>query len=562
LNAPSSLGQSIVTRRQGGLRAADDSRRPIVVVLGMHRSGTSLCSHILSMLGVDMADDVGSGDSNQKGHWERWEIVGLHDEILALFDRGFFTPQHDFPLPTAWWAEPKVRAVQSRIESFLTARMPATGLFGFKDPRTARLLPLWLQIFKNLNLAPRFVLCLRAPSQIARSLRQRDGLDLATGEYRALVYVADCFRYIPGRELCIVDYEKWFDNYADNLNGLRDFLDIEWDQSETDLAAAVTGIVERDLRHSEERLGVARQPLIRSFHNLVAGLRNEPARRAEIDHFVNQFVAFQQLLGPFERVQRDYAVVAARVPGFEARIAVLEAALHTTESAGREREQALREILMGVAGERDAAHTALADAALALAANDRKVAARMAEVESKVAELENIRTALQTAEERQRELSEIAAKLPERDAKLAALASTLEANNAAGQLREQTLNEHLSDYARQLETDRAAFLELKRDEHALRVSNVATIGELDAAREELATAEERELGVRLSHAARVEELQQTRAMLTNARDSERNARAELHACNEQLERAPATKNAIVKRPSPRWVRDWPLRIKR
>ena len=33
--------------------------RPIVLVMGMHRSGTSLCSHILSALGVDMADDIG-----------------------------------------------------------------------------------------------------------------------------------------------------------------------------------------------------------------------------------------------------------------------------------------------------------------------------------------------------------------------------------------------------------------------------------------------------------------------------------------------------------------------
>jgi hypothetical protein len=33
-------------------------RRPIVMVLGMHRSGTSLCSHVLSALGLDMTDHV------------------------------------------------------------------------------------------------------------------------------------------------------------------------------------------------------------------------------------------------------------------------------------------------------------------------------------------------------------------------------------------------------------------------------------------------------------------------------------------------------------------------
>jgi len=33
-------------------------RRPIVLVLGMPRSGTSLCSHLLSALGVDMTDKI------------------------------------------------------------------------------------------------------------------------------------------------------------------------------------------------------------------------------------------------------------------------------------------------------------------------------------------------------------------------------------------------------------------------------------------------------------------------------------------------------------------------
>src|SRR5947199_3831318 len=82
-------------------------RRPIVMVLGMHRSGTSLCSHVLSALGVEMTDDItapGSGllgPDNQKGHWERREIVQFHDRIFAYFDRLYASTAHDFSLPVA-----------------------------------------------------------------------------------------------------------------------------------------------------------------------------------------------------------------------------------------------------------------------------------------------------------------------------------------------------------------------------------------------------------------------------------------------------------------------------
>ena len=101
-------------------------RKPIVFVLGMHRSGTSLCSHILSALGVDMADQIaGPGNTsvtpdNPRGHWERWEIVEFHDRILRLFNRDYFGRFHDFALPVAWWADP--HALRSDARSLLFSK--------------------------------------------------------------------------------------------------------------------------------------------------------------------------------------------------------------------------------------------------------------------------------------------------------------------------------------------------------------------------------------------------------------------------------------------------------
>jgi hypothetical protein len=413
VDAPPAAGNALaVNNLSGGALTSGDTRRPIVVVLGMHRSGTSLCSHILSMLGVDMADELHANSSNEKGHWERLEIMALQDEILTARDRSYWTPQHDFPLPGAWWAEPNVRAIQARIESLLTKKMKENHLIGFKDPRTARLLPLWLQIFRNLNLSPRFILCLRAPSQVARSLQKRDGLDPAMGEYRALNYPVDCFRYLPHHDICIVDYEAWFENYSDNLHGLMNFLDIGWDPSEADLGIAVSAIVDRDLRHTEERLGVARQPLVRSFHNLAAALRKDPSRRGEIDRFVDQFVAFQQLLAPFERGQRELGEAAARVPLMQARISELEAALQADGAASQQREQALTEALAARGGELEAMRANLRTAEERLAEGEARLAALEAVVSAQVAAAEERDSAFSgQLAEREREIESHARRL-------------------------------------------------------------------------------------------------------------------------------------------------------
>src|SRR6516164_9400183 len=117
--------------RRDRIRAISSAvqRRPIVLVVGMHRSGTSLCSHILSALGIDMADTIpGPGATsprpeNPRGHWERWEIVEFHDRILSLFNRDYFGRLHDLALPVAWWADPSVVQIRREIVAFLEKRM-------------------------------------------------------------------------------------------------------------------------------------------------------------------------------------------------------------------------------------------------------------------------------------------------------------------------------------------------------------------------------------------------------------------------------------------------------
>ena len=99
--------------------------------------------------------------------------------------------------------------------------------FGFKDPRTVRLMPMsGIRFINELKLTPKVVLCLRNPMQVARSLYARDGLDPANGEYRWLVGMIDFFRYTSNLDFCVVEYEEWFDDPAANIEKLRNFLDL------------------------------------------------------------------------------------------------------------------------------------------------------------------------------------------------------------------------------------------------------------------------------------------------------------------------------------------------
>jgi len=303
-------------------------RRPIVFVLGMHRSGTSLCSHILSALGVDMADDVAPTVGNA-GHWERWEIAEFHERILRLFNRDYNGRFHDFALPVAWWADPRIAPIRREIVDFLEKRM-GEGYFGFKDARTVRLMPVWHQIFNELRLAPRAVLCLRNPAQIALSLSAHDGLDTATGEYRWLVHMIDFFRYANGLDFCTVEYDEWFDNPSANAERLRKFLDLPWQQSESELDLILSDIIDPAGRPDGSGHREASQPLVRTLYKL-ASRAGQDGARDKISYIVSQFVSFQQLQRPFVQAFEDVAHVAAKYPEIEREAVALRAAV---ESAG------------------------------------------------------------------------------------------------------------------------------------------------------------------------------------------------------------------------------------
>ncbi len=306
-------------------------RRPIVLVLGMHRSGTSLCAHLLSALGVDMADKIPGPPAtsptpdNPRGHWERWEIVEFHDRVLGLFNRDYWGRFHDFALPVAWWADPRVAQIRREIVAFLGQRID-DSYFGFKDPRTVRLMPVWHQIFNELKLAPKVVLCLRNPAQVARSLHARDGLDPANGEYRWLVHMIDFFRYASNFDFCVVEYEEWFENPAANIEKLRKFLDLPWQQSEADLSLLLSDIVDPSARHDDPGRREASQPLVRTLYKL-AGRAGQDATRDQIAYIVSQFVSFQQLQRPLLQAFESVANTAAKYPEVEQEATALRAAV-------------------------------------------------------------------------------------------------------------------------------------------------------------------------------------------------------------------------------------------
>jgi len=278
------------------------AERPIYVVLGTHRSGSSLCANLMQAFGFNMSDQANPDPHNVKGYWEHFDIVLQQDQLLDAFGRNVYTAAHELPLPFEWWKLPVVKPIKRKLTSYLTGLMVSPKRLGFKDPRTVRFLPMWFEIFRELSLAPRFIMCLRDPTQVARSLQARDGFDLALGEYRWMLYAVDFFRYTNGLPRCIIEYNDWFVEGMPNLRKLTKFLDLSDMGADAAISSMAAEIVDPALRHGGSGPLRAHNAYIQRFYNLTKRFENEPHLAGAIADVVIQFGLVQEFVRPFEPI--------------------------------------------------------------------------------------------------------------------------------------------------------------------------------------------------------------------------------------------------------------------
>lgn len=144
----------------------------IVIVLGMHRSGTSAFTGALKIAGFDLGSDImQANEYNVKGYFENNKIVELNDKILGYFNASWDSV---FFLPEKW--EEDERLKQSKLDAIqiINSEFNRKNNIAIKDPRFGILLPFWKSVFETLQIKPNYCVVLRSPIEISLSLENRD----------------------------------------------------------------------------------------------------------------------------------------------------------------------------------------------------------------------------------------------------------------------------------------------------------------------------------------------------------------------------------------------------
>jgi hypothetical protein len=198
-----------------------------VCILGFSRSGMSLTTRLLRLLGVEIGppeDLLAPGETdNPRGSWEpRW-MAEFNDEILDKLGAVWWRP---LPAAFGWERSPDFDELRERARYLLKETFGAAPpLWGWKDPRTALTLPFWKELMPNAK----YVICLRNPADAISSMQRCPDPELSIGAWGDLwlEYAARALRETRGCPRALVFYEDFFHDVQGQLAAMASLLGLQ-----------------------------------------------------------------------------------------------------------------------------------------------------------------------------------------------------------------------------------------------------------------------------------------------------------------------------------------------
>ncbi|HSX61402.1 MAG TPA: hypothetical protein VLF18_14465 [Tahibacter sp.] len=187
-------------------------RHTAILVLGMHRSGTSALTRVLNLCGVDLGTHLmpPAADNNESGFWEHLDAVDLHERLLLQLGRSWSDARN---LPTDWEASPAAAVAGQRVAALVADQFARSPVWAIKDPRLCRFVPVWTKALDAAGIDVKFIFALRHPDEVVASLARRDGIVPQEAGLLLLDHFFEAEAATENRVRCVATYQALLDDW-------------------------------------------------------------------------------------------------------------------------------------------------------------------------------------------------------------------------------------------------------------------------------------------------------------------------------------------------------------
>jgi hypothetical protein len=227
-------------------------RPTMLLVLGMHRSGTSVTSRLLECLGaVNSSNLMAKHADNPKGFFEDQDIYQFNESKL-LPELGVTWQSIGFVDWTALSSKKRSKLALEALEILRKNYSLSNPLSVVKEPRIGILLPFWIPVLIHAGYNIKIVCSVRDPISVARSLGKRNGISISHSGALYLTYWLSILTHIQDLPVGFVQFDDTLENPTKCLGKIARKLEILLPENyQTRLHNFSASFVDESLRHSQ-----------------------------------------------------------------------------------------------------------------------------------------------------------------------------------------------------------------------------------------------------------------------------------------------------------------------
>ncbi len=222
--------------------------KPALVIVGMHRSGTSATTGAMQCVGVQLGEKLYAGHSgiNAKGYFEHSDIADTNDAALLSMGSSW---DDILPKEDGWWQKQELQPFAAKMKQYIRRDFSKIPLWALKDPRVSRMLPWWMGIFKDEGISPHFVFVVRSPDEVYRSLEKRDGFSREKSFMLWLLHYLEAEKESRGHPRTFVLFENFLEDPKGELLKIERQLGVSFPIPVADAKECLDSFLSKDLRN-------------------------------------------------------------------------------------------------------------------------------------------------------------------------------------------------------------------------------------------------------------------------------------------------------------------------
>lgn len=266
-------------------------KQTCILVLGMHRSGTSALTGLLSMLDVYLGSELMEGNlANTKGYFENNLLYKTNESLLNQISSSW---------DDVFFDEEKISNIKDidELKNQIKKEFKYSSLFAIKDPRIAFLFPVYKRALEELGVNIKVIIPFRNPVEVAGSLNRRDGFSYEKGLLLWLNHFLLIEKHSREYERVFIGFDELMSHSSSVVTLISKKLNLQFKTKYTKNRKKINDFLESSLKHhnlSMDNLSENTPKIVREILHLQTEFNNDEVI-SKFDVLRDECLSYQQL---------------------------------------------------------------------------------------------------------------------------------------------------------------------------------------------------------------------------------------------------------------------------